>query len=326
MRLDVPATSSTTTTTTTFLPPQQKWNRRPRSGTEPVVIRQDASLHKTRSSVDESPRRTRRTSPERAPPSVTHPGDNSVAAGQHSPTRKPTPRRSSIGPLSPPISLPTEVREVISNLPTPNTTNGNTIPSSISYFKPPNNPSSIAQRSPPQKRPPASRSSHGVETSTGPPPAISTQRTYSQDKIWQPILPIESAAPPSPLSKQGPEIQLNNSPPSSNDSSVKDTANTSPTGSHESSAVPSRNNSIKEEGKKMTMTTRYMDDMANGDPDRTIRGLDAVMADQDSVATGSDKSQPRNEDVFLNIARANSGRRTAAERAERRRVSAESWV
>ena len=34
-------------------------------------------------------------------------------------------------------------------------------------------------RSPFSRRPPASRSCHGIETSTGPPPAISTQRAYS---------------------------------------------------------------------------------------------------------------------------------------------------
>jgi len=63
-----------------------------------------------------------------------------------------------------------------------------------------------------------------------------------------------------------------------------------------------------------------MDDMVNGDGERTIRGIGAMMADQNSAGTGSDQSQQRNDDVFLNIARANSGRLTAAERAERRRV------
>jgi len=39
-------------------------------------------------------------------------------------------------------------------------------------------------RSPPQKKPPASHSSLGVETTCGPPPSYSTQKTLSQDKFW----------------------------------------------------------------------------------------------------------------------------------------------
>ena len=40
-------------------------------------------------------------------------------------------------------------------------------------------------RSPAIKRPPASRSSHGVETASGPPPALSTQRTHSTETAWR---------------------------------------------------------------------------------------------------------------------------------------------
>jgi hypothetical protein len=108
---------------------------------------------------------------------------------------------------------------------------------------------------------------------------------------------------------------------------LKDTANTPTTQSHESSAVPSRDNSVKGEGKtKATMTMRYAEGMVNEDPDRTLRGIDAIMADQNSDGTGSDQSQPRNEDVFLNIARVNSERQTAAERAERRTVGSEIFL
>ena len=43
--------------------------------------------------------------------------------------------------------------------------------------------SKTLQRSPAQKRPPASHSSYGVETTLGPPASYSTQRTLSQDRI-----------------------------------------------------------------------------------------------------------------------------------------------
>ena len=55
-----------------------------------------------------------------------------------------------------------------------------------SYFSShPGASSDLEARSPPaNKRPPASRSSHGIETFSGPPPALSTQRTRSTDN-WR---------------------------------------------------------------------------------------------------------------------------------------------
>ena len=66
-----------------------------------------------------------------------------------------------------------------------------------SYFASQPGASGIEARSPAQKRPPASRSSHGIETSNGPPPALSTQRTYSAENTWriQPPLDISSIYP-----------------------------------------------------------------------------------------------------------------------------------
>lgn len=43
--------------------------------------------------------------------------------------------------------------------------------------------SNTLQRSPSQRRPPASHSSYGIETTCGPPPSYSTQRTLSQDRV-----------------------------------------------------------------------------------------------------------------------------------------------
>ena len=56
---------------------------------------------------------------------------------------------------------------------------------SESYFVPQSTSSGIEARSPATKRPPASRSSHGIETSSGPPPALSTQRTLSTENTWR---------------------------------------------------------------------------------------------------------------------------------------------
>ena len=49
-----------------------------------------------------------------------------------------------------------------------------------SFFTQQPGASGIDPRSPKARRPPASRSSHGIETKSGPPPALSTQRSYTE--------------------------------------------------------------------------------------------------------------------------------------------------
>lgn len=60
-----------------------------------------------------------------------------------------------------------------------------TVSHSTSYFQlqPPASPSD--PRAPPTRRAPASRSSHGIETRSGPPPALITQRSYNADAPWR---------------------------------------------------------------------------------------------------------------------------------------------
>ena len=50
-------------------------------------------------------------------------------------------------------------------------------------------------RSPQSRRAPASRSSHGIETRSGPPPALSTQRSYNADSPWRRLPPAEPTSP-----------------------------------------------------------------------------------------------------------------------------------
>ena len=56
-------------------------------------------------------------------------------------------------------------------------------PPAVSHFAPP--PYASEPRSPPNRRPPASRSSYGIETSSGPPPALSTQLSSPTEKNWK---------------------------------------------------------------------------------------------------------------------------------------------
>ena len=64
-----------------------------------------------------------------------------------------------------------------------------------SYFSIQPAASGTEARSPANRRPPASRSSHGIETSSGPPPALSTQRTHSFENPWKNTAPQD--LPPS---------------------------------------------------------------------------------------------------------------------------------
>lgn len=54
-----------------------------------------------------------------------------------------------------------------------------------SYFAHQPTASGIEPRTPQNKRPPASRSSHGVGTSSGPPPSLSTRHSYTADSSWR---------------------------------------------------------------------------------------------------------------------------------------------
>lgn len=62
-----------------------------------------------------------------------------------------------------------------------------------SYFAPQEGASSIELWSPANRRAPASRSSYGKETRSGPRPALSTQRSYNADLPWQSPPPGETA-------------------------------------------------------------------------------------------------------------------------------------
>ena len=63
---------------------------------------------------------------------------------------------------------------------------GQLSPPAASYFARQPGASGFDARSPFTRRaPPASRSSHGIETLSGPPPALSTQRSYTVDSPWK---------------------------------------------------------------------------------------------------------------------------------------------
>ena len=179
-------------------------------------------------------------------------------------------------------------------------------------------------RSPQQKRGPASRSSYGIETSSGPPPALSTQRTLSQDRLWR-----SNTSPDPPNSSQSPEPQPNGAvhPPFSIDAVLKsESEKTSTADQQQQLSTPPEQDQARPETEEKdevaAMDSRFGRNSYGGnDRDRTIRGADYMNNTETSSRDSSnEEGVSKNEDLFLNIAKSTSDRRESG-RSERRRVS-----
>lgn len=174
-------------------------------------------------------------------------------------------------------------------------------PQSGSYFSPQPGASGNEARSPPIKRPPASRSSHGIATSSGPPPALSTRRSYNaESRLRNP--------PTSPRATHPPTVHS-----TSIDSIVRQTHQTvdDSTESRDSEGVRSiqRQKSSIVEGGKIKMDGRY--EIQSGseedrDPTLRINGHRKKTGAHIRKESGQQKSQSSQEDLFLNLARADS--------------------
>ncbi|OAG35004.1 hypothetical protein AYO21_10837 [Fonsecaea monophora] len=197
-------------------------------------------------------------------------------------------------------------------------------PSSSSGISQPSTPlhrtnSNTLQRSPSQKRPPASHSSYGVETVCGPPPSYSTQRTLSQDRIRLDRNPstrsttettrdcspskaneLISATEPAParLSPVKPDQT-----PSTTDSSA-DEATTLEVSSPETADTQSvlTPNSTMSKEQAAGVLQNDLQEKENSDPQL----LRPVPSEDDSKGSSSDEK--KSEDLFLNIARTDASR------------------
>lgn len=186
-------------------------------------------------------------------------------------------------------------------------------------------------RSPPSRRQPASRSSHGIQTSTGPPPALSTQRSYTTESAWkQPALEV------SRLSKYRPH------PQKTIDSIITSArSNTDEKGSALASKATS---SIRRRPEMIGDNTGTMAGFErrhrshNEDQDLTLRNFDPVasypslpanekISGRATVNNPDEQAKTSQEDLFLILARSNTMADNATDdtlKGERRRVSLES--
>lgn len=169
-----------------------------------------------------------------------------------------------------------------------------------SYFAQQPGASGNEARSPQNRRPPASRSSHGIETSSGPPPALSTRRSYNAESPWR------NPPPSDPYVAHPPVVHS-----SSIDSIVRQTYRPAnepldPDISEGACSARPRESSIVE-GWSIAMNGRY--DVQSGseeDQDSTLRinGHKARNGKHTRKESGQKQSQSSNEDLFLNLARA----------------------
>ena len=190
-----------------------------------------------------------------------------------------------------------------------------------SYFAQQPGASGAKPQSPLNRRPPASRSSHGIETSSGPPPALSTQRSYNADSPWRNSLSFDPRVAPPPLSQRpftSPSI----------DTIVKQTyqAANEDSDSSPSNARVARSKSLTDDRTDPTMAGRYKYGRfeEEEDQDSTLRmnGNNWEGSRKTKNEDGQDQSFSSNEDLFLNLAKADSvvdeGLELSARRERRR--------
>lgn len=179
------------------------------------------------------------------------------------------------------------------------------LPSGASYFTPQPGVSGLEPRFPQNRRPPGSRSSRGIETSSGPPPALITQRSYTGEAPWRNPPTITPRAP-YPLSTDP------SNTPHSIDSIVKLTQHTTNEDSDPSSSNASRaarSKSLENDGLMTTMAVQNNGHLGSEeDQDSTLRMYGKSW--EEGRHTGNEGAQEQsissNEDLFLNLAKADS--------------------
>ncbi|KAI9748027.1 MAG: hypothetical protein M4579_007330, partial [Chaenotheca gracillima] len=202
-------------------------------------------------------------------------------------------------------------------------------------------PSSVSRtaRRPKSKRaPPASWSSHGIETASGPPPALSFKRSLSSEAVRRAFTHLDQQTPPPPLPASTPDTD----PDESMDEHARyQTYGVEPASArrYSRSTVDRNSRDINYSRPLRDMRERagthnndYGEDLLEDDRDRTLRALEGP---PDDAAAGvrypeQDRSyhdQPQvdrsgSDDLFLSVAESTSNGpppEEASRRSERRR-------
>ena len=185
----------------------------------------------------------------------------------------------------------------------------------------PSSTSTSDNRSASQKRAPASHSSYGVETSNGPPPSFTTQRTLSQDRLWKPSPPEKSHV--AQKSNAGTFYEAFEYPPTDMGEAINDQEVDS--SQEELDTIDTSKKRLDEpvEGRDIdadpVMAGHSTETLCNN-REQPGMGLDLTPPEGGSKDSGSDDR--KSEDVFLNIAQTDAGGQELMTRSRRRKVRA----
>ena len=195
-------------------------------------------------------------------------------------------------------------------------------PSSSYSANPPSTPTLRAtsswsiNRSPSQKRrPPASHSSYGVETTLGPPPSYSTQRTLSEDRVWSLNRGSSSRTVVTTTTERvTPQLNEGNKPqhqPTPQNASTKEdlTALPLPHTSDPDFSSPETIDTVATPPTDSDMTPPTSAGGTNipEETEAASKGLGLDGTHDDAKASSSDETQ-KSEDLFLNIAKTDASR------------------
>ncbi|KAL8853457.1 MAG: hypothetical protein Q9221_001774 [Calogaya cf. arnoldii] len=173
---------------------------------------------------------------------------------------------------------------------------------------------SLEARSPANKRAPASRSSHGIPTANGPPPALITQRSYHGDP-WRNPLPIDQPDLPTAAHPQ-PQTSPTSLPKYKETGTIPADRNSIGPRIAGEATSDAMNSSDADRGVTSTASP-YRQRHDADDDDDTLRTVDASKPSIRHLTNGASKashggeqeddhSYSSHEDLFLHLARADS--------------------
>ncbi|ERF73570.1 hypothetical protein EPUS_07504 [Endocarpon pusillum Z07020] len=318
---------STVVTTPSRLPhlPPQEWSHS-RSHTEPLIGSPERS-HQARLSIDASPRQ----------PAI----EKNILNTTPSPSRPQKKRRSTTLTSIPTSQNQSKKNPILTKSPSvptfhvkPDPRDSESAPAvpapelcsatvGAPLLRVPSNASTADSRSPSQRRPPASHSSYGVETSNGPPPSFTTQRTLSQDRLWKPSPPEKSNI--AQQSGAGSFYDESDSPPRNIPSMDKDEV-----------ANDQGADFNQDDLDNTTTPGRQVDQSAAGqdidtDPGTAGHSTETLCTAREHLSPGmevqsdgegrknSGADDQKSDDLFLNLAQIDAGRQELVLRSKRRK-------
>ncbi|GAD97805.1 conserved hypothetical protein [Paecilomyces variotii No. 5] len=168
------------------------------------------------------------------------------------------------------------------------------------------------------KRAPASHSSYGIETTNGPPPALSTRRSLLQDKTRRPSVNLDLST----ISRSASASQLASPARKKSRLSVSIDAilNSDPSAAQRREQLPPAPRTAAPTASQNTMSSaaHLGRSVQTSDRDQLVRSLARRSMDDSSKSSSADENRSRNDDIFLNIAKSSVNRRDSAGRRSSR--------